>query len=88
MRDPAIARALNAMHSDVRSKWTVAELARIAGMSRSTFAARFVEGLGCAPIEYLARWRMAKAVGASIPAIGPHCCRLKFGPIADRLLLG
>lgn len=64
MRDPAIARALNAMHADVRSKWTVAELARIAGMSRSTFAARFADALECAPMEYLARWRMAIAKDA------------------------
>lgn len=41
MRDPALARVLHAMHTDVRAKWTVAELARIAGMSRSAFAARF-----------------------------------------------
>jgi len=64
MRDPALARVLNAMHSDVRFKWTVARLALIAGMSRSAFAARFVEGLGCAPIEYLARWRIAIAKDA------------------------
>ncbi|HWU94468.1 MAG TPA: helix-turn-helix transcriptional regulator, partial [Sphingomonas sp.] len=48
----------------VRAGWTVAELAGIAGMSRSAFAARFGERLGCAPIEYLARWRMAIAKDA------------------------
>jgi AraC-like DNA-binding protein len=61
LRDPALARALRAIHADVRAAWTVAGLARIAGMSRSAFAARFGETLGCAPIEYLARWRMALA---------------------------
>jgi AraC-like DNA-binding protein len=30
-------------------------------MSRSGFAARFNEVVGCAPIEYLARWRIAIA---------------------------
>lgn len=64
MRDPALARALRAMHADVRTGWTVAELAKIAGMSRSTFAARFVEALGCGAIEYLGRWRMAFAKDA------------------------
>lgn len=64
LRDPALARALRAMHADVRAGWTVAELAGIAGMSRSAFAARFGETLGCAPIEYLARWRMALAKDA------------------------
>jgi AraC-like DNA-binding protein len=61
MRDPALARVLRTIHGDVRAGWTVAELARIAGMSRSAFAARFGEVLGCGPFEYLARWRMALA---------------------------
>ncbi|MCA1196461.1 AraC family transcriptional regulator [Sphingomonas sp. R647] len=64
MQDPVIARVLQAIHSDVSARWTVAGLARIAGMSRSAFSARFGEVLGCAPIEYLARWRMAIAKDA------------------------
>jgi len=64
LQDPAIARALQAMHGDVRANWTVAHLAGVAGMSRSNFSARFSELLGCAPIEYLARWRMAIAKAA------------------------
>lgn len=66
MRDPVLARALGAMHADVRADWTVARLATVAGMSRSAFAARFGEMLGCGPIEYLARWRMALAKDALI----------------------
>jgi len=64
MRDQRLARVLSAIHADVRSHWTVAGLARIAGQSRSAFAARFNEVLGCGPIEYLARWRMALAKDA------------------------
>jgi len=64
MREPALARALRAMHNNVRAGWTVAGLAGIAGMSRSAFAARFGAALGCAPMEYLARWRMALAQDA------------------------
>ena len=64
MRDPALARVLSAMHADVRADWTVASLARLAGQSRSAFAARFGAVLGCGPIEYLARWRMALAKDA------------------------
>lgn len=64
MRDPMIARVLSAMHADVSAGWTVAELARTAGLSRSAFAARFAERLGCGPIEYLSRWRMALAKDA------------------------
>lgn len=61
LRDPALARALGAIHGDVQRRWTVAELAALAGMSRSAFAARFLDVVGCAPIEYLSRWRMALA---------------------------
>src|SRR6187402_1055009 len=64
MRDPALARVLGAMHANVRAGWTVAELAKVAGMSRSAFAARFCEILGCGPMEYLARWKMALAKDA------------------------
>ncbi len=66
MRDPSLARVLRSMHADVRANWTVAGLAEVAGLSRSAFAARFGETLGCGPIEYLARWRMALAKDALI----------------------
>jgi AraC-like DNA-binding protein len=61
LREPALAKALGALHDDVRRRWTVAELATIAGMSRSAFAIRFLDVVDCAPIEYLSRWRMAIA---------------------------
>lgn len=61
LREPGLAMAVRALHADVAGQWTVARLAGIAGMSRSAFAARFARALGCAPIEYLGRWRMALA---------------------------
>jgi AraC-like DNA-binding protein len=61
MQDAALARVLSAMHADIRAGWTVADLAKLAGMSRSAFAARFSGVIGCAPMEYLARWRMTLA---------------------------
>lgn len=64
LRDPALAKALRAMHADVRAGWTVAGLASLAGLSRSVFAARFMKTVGCAPIDYLLRWRMALAKDA------------------------
>ncbi|TAJ77147.1 MAG: AraC family transcriptional regulator [Sphingobium sp.] len=69
MKDSSLVRAIQAMHSDVRANWTVAGLASIAGMSRSTFSARFGETIGCAPIEYLARWRMAIAKDALVSGV-------------------
>lgn len=58
---PAIRRALAAMHADVRRRWSLADLAREAGLSRSSFAAQFERVTGETPIAYLTRWRMAIA---------------------------
>jgi len=66
LRDPGLARTLRAMHADVAARWTVARLAAMAGMSRSAFSARFAARVGCGPIEYLTRWRMAVAKDALI----------------------
>jgi AraC-like DNA-binding protein len=57
-RDPAVGRALAAIHREPAQAWTVAELAKQAGLSRSVFAARFNELLGEAPLAYVARWRL------------------------------
>ena len=61
LSDPRIAAALRAVHGDVRRGWTVADLARIAALSRSSFSDRFSRTVGIAPIDYLLRWRMALA---------------------------
>ena len=58
LRDPQIGRALSAIHSDPAHPWTVAELATKASLSRSAFAARFVEVVGQTPQRYLATWRL------------------------------
>ncbi|MFC7705215.1 AraC family transcriptional regulator [Plastorhodobacter daqingensis] len=79
LRDPTLARVLRAIHSDVRRTWTVADLAKLAGSSRSAFAARFSEVLGCGPIEYLARWRMALAKDALL------CGEKTLDRIADEI---
>lgn len=61
LSDARIGRALERMHGDVGRAWTVAELARIAGMSRSTFALRFQQLVGRSPVAYLLDWRMTLA---------------------------
>lgn len=61
LADPVTAHALSAMHRDVAHDWTVSGLARLCGVSRSTFAARFRQIMGTGPIEYLLHWRMALA---------------------------
>jgi len=61
LADPIAARTLSAMHRDVTQGWTVSSLARLCGVSRSTFAARFRKIFGTRPIDYLQHWRMALA---------------------------
>lgn len=61
LADPVVAPALQAIHGNIAGDWTVAKLAKIAGVSRSAFALRFRSSLGTGPIEYLQDWRMAVA---------------------------
>lgn len=61
LRDPLIARALSALHGNVARSWSVVELARICGVSRSTFASRFRAIVAIGPLAYLQRWRMVLA---------------------------
>jgi len=59
--DPDISKALANMHQQPDHPWTVAELARGVGMSRTGFAVRFKEQAGVSPLDYLIQWRMQKA---------------------------
>jgi len=61
LADPRIAIALRQMHSDIERPWTVEDLARQAGMSRSAFFERFARTVGVRPMEYLLNWRMTIA---------------------------
>jgi AraC-like DNA-binding protein len=61
LADPALARPLRGIHLDVARRWTVAQLARTAGMSRAVFAERFARKVGMPPMQYLLEWRMALA---------------------------
>jgi AraC-like DNA-binding protein len=64
LADPQIGIALKLMHKDPQRAWTVADLARRSGMSRSAFAARFCETVDVPPIDYLSAWRMTLAKAA------------------------
>ena len=59
--DERLAVALRRMHESPTKAWTVAQLAREAALSRSTFFERFNRAVGVAPMEYLLGWRMALA---------------------------
>jgi AraC-like DNA-binding protein len=61
MRDPAIGRALLAMHARPAEPWTLQTLAAEAGLSRSAFASAFRELIGQTPMRHLAERRMQEA---------------------------
>ena len=75
LRDPAIGRVLTMLHERPAYPWTLGELARKAGMSRATLAARFTHLVGHAPMRYLTLWRMQVAAslladGSKVAAVG------------------
>jgi AraC family transcriptional regulator, alkane utilization regulator len=49
------------MHVTPGRRWSVPELARMATLSRSVFARRFVETVGEPPLRYLTGLRLDKA---------------------------
>ncbi|HEY1361953.1 MAG TPA: AraC family transcriptional regulator [Xanthobacteraceae bacterium] len=61
LRDPYVARALALLHRDVARRWTVDDLGREVGLSRSALADRFLRLIGMPPMHYLAGWRMQVA---------------------------
>jgi AraC-like DNA-binding protein len=61
MGDRIVGSALTALHSHPARAWTLEELARTAGTSRSVLAERFQQLVGSAPMQYLTQWRMLLA---------------------------
>jgi len=52
---------LENLHERPAHPWTLDELAREVGMSRSMVAERFAHFVGVPPIQYLTQWRMQLA---------------------------
>jgi AraC-like DNA-binding protein len=61
LREPFVARALALLHRDITRRWTVDDLGREVGLSRSALADRFIRLIGMPPMHYLANWRMEVA---------------------------
>ncbi|PSK87485.1 AraC-like DNA-binding protein [Murinocardiopsis flavida] len=59
--DAVVGPALRLIHERPEEPWTVASLARRAGVSRAVFARRFNDRVGEPPLTYLTGWRMALA---------------------------
>ncbi|MGN6516150.1 MAG: AraC family transcriptional regulator [Rhizomicrobium sp.] len=63
LRDPFVGKALSLLHAKPAQDWTIDDLARDVGLSRSVLAERFNDMVGMPPIQYLANWRMQIAAG-------------------------
>ncbi len=59
--DTYIHKAITAIHQNPANNWTLGELAKQSGMSRTAFAKRFKDLSDWTPIKYLTWWRMQLA---------------------------
>ncbi|HEX8864525.1 MAG TPA: AraC family transcriptional regulator [Lentzea sp.] len=59
--DEVVGPVLRAMHAQPGKAWTLALLAKEAGVARTTLAGRFARLVGVPPLTYLTEWRMAVA---------------------------
>ncbi|MGN6479097.1 AraC family transcriptional regulator [Luteibacter sp.] len=62
--DPRLAPVLRRVHAEPGRDWRLDEMARLAAMSRTVFAAHFRKVSGTAPLTYLTEWRMRLACQA------------------------
>ena len=65
LKDPFVSRALSLLHGRIAQEWTVDDLGREVGLSRSALAERFTRLIGEPPMRYLARWRIQAAAPAA-----------------------
>jgi AraC-like DNA-binding protein len=71
LRDPIVGRALARLHAEPARTWTLPELAREVGASRSVLAERFAAFVGHPPMMYLTHWRMQLAAGRLASGTAP-----------------
>jgi AraC-like DNA-binding protein len=75
LRDPVVGPALSCLHAKPSHPWTLDDLAREVGASRTVLAERFPRVVGLPPMQYLTRWRMQTAAdllgrsGAKVAAV-------------------
>jgi len=58
LKDPYVNRAITMLHAQPARAWTVEDLARDVGASRSALAGRFTALIGESPMRYLSGWRI------------------------------
>ena len=82
LRDPYVGRALGKLHSTPARAFTVEDLAREVGTSRSILAERFTELVGTPPMQYLAQWRIhlvAAALAAGAQSLSEIAADVGYG---------
>jgi AraC-like DNA-binding protein len=82
LRDESIGKALQKLHQRPAHSWSLDELAKEVGMSRSMLAERFVHFVGVPPIQYLAQWRIQLAASLL------RSTKLGIAEIAERVGYG
>ena len=63
LRDPVVGRALGFLHERPAHEYTIDDLAKLRGSSRSILAERFTHFVGMPAMQYLAQWRIQLAAG-------------------------
>lgn len=61
LTDAVVGPALRALHERPAHTWTLPELARMIGTSRTVLVERFSELVGIPPMQYLTQWRLQLA---------------------------
>ena len=82
LRDDQIGRALGKLHDRPAHPWSLDELARAVGVSRSVLADRFAHFVGLPPMAYLAQWRMqlaANLLSGTGVGLGEVATRVGYG---------
>jgi AraC-like DNA-binding protein len=69
--DRIVGTALNELHARPAHAWTLDELSRAAGTSRSVLAERFQHLVGNPPMQYLTQWRMQLAANLLVRSNAP-----------------
>lgn len=82
LRDEHVGRALGKLHGNPSHSWTLEDLAKQIGMSRSMLAERFGQFVGVPPMQYLTQWRMqlaASLLSGSTASLAEIADRVGYG---------
>lgn len=60
LRDPFVGKAISLLHEQPAQPWTIEDLGRRVGLSRSALHERFVRYVGQPPMQYPAQWRIQR----------------------------